>query len=181
MKIGIVSDSHGNDRVLAAAVQMLEGRGVEAIVHCGDIGTTDSIRVLASARAPVYAVAGNTDRHTAAFEDACLAGDVHFGWQVIVVPLDGDRKLAAIHGNDEQVLGEMILSQQFVYVCHGHSHRVRDERVGKTRVINPGALFRAARRTVAILDTQADTVEVLDVPERADSVPQRPSHASVAR
>ena len=38
-----------------------------------------------------------------------------------------------------------------------------DERVGTVRVINPGALFRAKERTVALLDTAADAVRFLVV------------------
>jgi predicted phosphodiesterase len=49
------------------------------------------------------------------------------------------------------------------YLLHGHSHEVRDERVGRTRIINPGALCRAARYTAAILDPDADALEVLEV------------------
>jgi predicted phosphodiesterase len=56
-------------------------------------------------------------------------------------------------------LGELVHSGQFPYVCHGHTHKVRDERIGEVHVINPGALRRARRHTVAILDTDGDTLE----------------------
>ena len=32
-------------------------------------------------------------------------------------------------------------------------------RIGRTRVINPGALFRASEKTVALLDTDTDRLE----------------------
>jgi hypothetical protein len=56
------------------------------------------------------------------------------------------------------------LAQGVDYLCHGHTHVVRDERIGQTRVINPGALFRAARYTVALLDMAADRLEIVQVP-----------------
>jgi predicted phosphodiesterase len=37
-------------------------------------------------------------------------------------------------------------------VCHGHTHRRREERVGKTLVLNPGAIYRANPHTFAIVD-----------------------------
>jgi hypothetical protein len=39
----------------------------------------------------------------------------------------------------------------------------RDERVGKTRLINPGALHRTPQRSVAVLDTATDGLHFLKV------------------
>ena len=41
---------------------------------------------------------------------------------------------------------------------------LRDERIGRTRVINPGALQRARRYTVALLDTEMDALELFELP-----------------
>jgi predicted phosphodiesterase len=49
-------------------------------------------------------------------------------------------------------------------VLHGHTHEIRDERVGLTRVINPGALHRAARYTAAVLEPASDRLEIIVVP-----------------
>jgi predicted phosphodiesterase len=54
-------------------------------------------------------------------------------------------------------------SQSFDYLLHGHTHVKRDERVGRTRVINPGALHRAREKTVAVLDTATDMLTFLTV------------------
>ena len=56
---------------------------------------------------------------------------------------------------------------QFPYVCHGHTHRLRDDRIGDVRVINPGALNhpRNPRHpTIAVLDTATDTLTIHDLP-----------------
>ena len=45
----------------------------------------------------------------------------------------------------------------------GHTHLPRDERIQGTRVLNPGALHAAQRYTVGLLDTTADTFEVLEL------------------
>ena len=39
----------------------------------------------------------------------------------------------------------------------------RDERFGKTRIINPGALHRASEKTVALLDLATDQLEFIRV------------------
>ena len=49
------------------------------------------------------------------------------------------------------------------YVLHGHTHIAADTCIGSARVINPGALQRAARYTVALLDLEVDELTFLDV------------------
>jgi predicted phosphodiesterase len=57
-------------------------------------------------------------------------------------------------------------------LLHGHSHRMRNERVGRTRVVNPGALHRAAVRTVGIVELPALAVAFYEVrPEGARPLP----------
>ena len=49
------------------------------------------------------------------------------------------------------------------YILHGHTHCKRDERIGRCRVINPGALHRANPKSVATLDTASDTLTFHDI------------------
>jgi predicted phosphodiesterase len=58
------------------------------------------------------------------------------------------------HGDNEGFLDGLIGSGKYAYVLHGHTHRRRDQTVGSTRVINPGALggMRRERRSLCILD-----------------------------
>jgi predicted phosphodiesterase len=55
------------------------------------------------------------------------------------------------------------------YLLHGHTHEPRDERIESTRVINPGALFRARRYTVALLEPEKDRLQFVDVGSRNSS------------
>jgi predicted phosphodiesterase len=59
-----------------------------------------------------------------------------------------------IHGDNEEVLGNLVTSDQHAYVFHGHTHRRRDKTIGRTRVINPGALggTRRQRRSLCVLN-----------------------------
>ena len=49
------------------------------------------------------------------------------------------------------------------YLCHGHTHARADGRQGPTRVINPGALFRATVYSVAVLDPETDQLHFHEV------------------
>jgi hypothetical protein len=166
MKIGIVSDSHGRTNRLKAAVEAMRRHGVEAVVHCGDLIGPEAIDALAKAGTPVYAVAGNMDHNIAPLAQAAERQGVTFSGEVVEVPLGQDRFLVATHGNDQEILGELIAGRQFPYVCHGHTHCRRDERVDHVRVINPGALNHPKHPnypSAAVLDTETDSLEWLQI------------------
>ena len=167
MKAGIVSDSHGRVRTLGRAVELLVAHGAEAIVHCGDFGDVAGLARLAEAPVQTYAIGGNMDRHCLG-SLMRLANDagVTFRPQSVEVPLGDGRFLVAVHGDNEQLLEELVLGGQFPYVCHGHTHRSDHRRVGAVRIICPGALRSPRGRrdlTCALLDTESDRVEFLTV------------------
>jgi predicted phosphodiesterase len=58
---------------------------------------------------------------------------------------------------------ERAIAEGARYLCHGHTHRQADDRQGSTRVLNPGALFRAKTYSVGLLDTEADRFDLIDV------------------
>jgi len=180
MRIGIISDSHGNDTALREALQILEERKVRTIIHCGDIGTLRSLEVLGAATATIYYVTGNVDHSLPDIEMRARENNIHFAWEVVLAEIGEQFILAATHGDDQQTLGGLIMSQRFPYVCHGHSHHQRDERIGATRVINPGALQRARKHTIAILDTDRDDLEFIEVPEKPSKAAVESPHGSAA-
>lgn len=163
MRIGIISDSHGKAERLRSAIDALSRHGAQALVHCGDIGSVDCLELLADSGVPAYAVAGNMDRKVQRLAIEAKRVGVAFGWEVVEVPLGDGQYLVATHGHDEDVLGELVIGEQFRYVCHGHTHERRDEFRGPTRVINPGALHHARSHTVALLDTEADELRHIPV------------------
>ena len=48
MRIGVLSDTHGHVENTLTAVRMLESLEVEAVLHCGDIGSVQIPRLLAA-------------------------------------------------------------------------------------------------------------------------------------
>jgi hypothetical protein len=162
MIIGVVSDTHGNARRLKSALDKLLARGAEAVVHCGDVGSVECVELLGSCGAKAYVVWGNMDRHVEELEAAAQRCGVAFSRQSLEVPLGAGGMLAVTHGDDRGLLEGLIRGGRLSYVCHGHTHRVRDERMGQVRVVNPGAIrhpIGSWRPSAAIIDTGADTVE----------------------
>ncbi len=159
MRLGILSDNHGRLDPVGVAVGLFRAAGVDGIVHCGDLCGLETLEVLAGL--PVWFVWGNMDiprPRDRAVVEACGA---HWPASTPVV-IEGDgRRLAVCHGH-ESIFSEVCRSG-FDYVLHGHTHRRADQRRGGTRIINPGALYRVAVRTVAVLDVAADDLQFLEV------------------
>lgn len=168
MRIGILSDSHGRTNLQAAALAALGERRIRVLVHCGDLGSPDCLRQLSSLGIPAYAVLGNVDHDAGDLAEIALDCGAHLGRRTVVIPLATGLSAVATHGNDELLLRELIEGGRHAYVLHGHTHKVRDERRGSVRVINPGALHNSrdpGHPTVAVLDTLTDALEFIDVPK----------------
>jgi predicted phosphodiesterase len=48
-------------------------------------------------------------------------------------------------------------------VCYGHTHVAAIDRHGDTLVVNPGAIYRASRHTVAIVDLPTVEATIIDL------------------
>lgn len=155
MKIGIISDTHDNLYNLEAALETLRAEKVTTLLHCGDLCGPGAIKALAGF--DVWIAQGNMDRSVGLAQTAVeTLGSNRMAW-LHQPTLDG-YPIAMIHGDNEEVLGNLITSGQYVYVFHGHTHRWRDQRIGRTRVINPGALggIRYQARSFCVLDLATD-------------------------
>ena len=78
---------------------------------------------------------------------------------LIVEETINKKFIGIIHGDNEGKLEDMIHSNKFDYIFHGHTHQKRNDKIEKTRVINPGAHYFHTEGTVAILDIDEDKVE----------------------
>ncbi|MBA1337178.1 MAG: putative phosphoesterase [Firmicutes bacterium] len=119
--IGVISDTHGLLR--EEAVQAL--RGVDLIIHAGDIGSEEVIRELRKI-APVIAVRGNCDRDQWAKAYP----------KTEYVEID-DTRIYVLHelnwlNIDPKGAGINI-------VISGHSHRPKEEKKDGVLYLNPGS------------------------------------------
>lgn len=160
MRIGILSDSHDKSEAMAAAVALLGRHGAEFYLHCGDIGQANMLDHLAGLKAAF--VWGNTDYDRLNLDRYAQKLGIWCYGSFGDLSLDGKR-IALIHGDDDRLRRRLLEDQQFDYLMQGHTHIRADQRIGRTRLINPGALHRANPKTVALLDTQTDGVEIIEV------------------
>jgi len=160
--IGIVSDTHEHVRMINRAVSIFKERSPDMIVHCGDIISPPVLERFAGL--PLRLVFGNNDGERSGLKKKC--DELGFGPidDTLVFEVDG-KKIYVNHGTSSRVITEAANSQQYDYVLHGHTHEQRNEVVGKTRIVNPGALFSAHLYSIAFLTPATGTVEFVELPD----------------
>ncbi len=163
MLLGILSDSHDNAPALAAAVALLQQRGAQFFVHCGDICSPSMLDHLAGL--PAAFVWGNCDFDRLALQRYAQSLDIQCYGVFGDLTLD-EKRIAFTHGDDAKLRDRILTEQQHDYLFQGHTHVQRDIHVGKTRHINPGALQRAAVKSVALLDLSKNILEFLTIESR---------------
>jgi uncharacterized protein len=154
--IGILSDTHDRIDAMAAGLKILQGAGAEFYIHCGDIGSQRAIDLLAGLKCAF--VFGNTDFDRVGLARYAGGIDVPCYGNYADLTLD-HKRIAVLHGDDFRLKQRLLTAQEHDFLLHGHTHVRADERIGRTRVINPGALHRASLKTVATLDTAQDLLK----------------------
>ena len=158
--LGILSDTHDRVDAMAAAVELLRRHRAEFFIHCGDVGSERVLDHLAGV--PGAFVFGNTDWDRAPLSR--YARQIGVACHDDLADLElGGKKIAVTHGDDFKLKQRLLAEQRHDYLFQGHTHVRADQRVGRTRVINPGALHRAKEKTVATLDTATDKLVFLVV------------------
>lgn len=163
MKIGILSDTHNNIANLKIALALFEQEEVPTLIHCGDLTGVEVARMMAGFR--VICVFGNGDFASGEIRQVLLAQNPESSAGLVFSGRIGDMRIAATHGHLPGRVEELTRSGQHDYVFTGHSHQHRDERVGFTRLINPGALggLRREDHHVCLLDLDTGQAKFIKI------------------
>jgi len=149
MRLGIISDTHGHVELTRSAVRMLESLEVDAVLHCGDIGSIEVVELFA--KWPTHFVFGNCDDGSAGFAAAIEAAGQTCHGMFGDLDFEGVR-VALLHSHDRRRFREIIDGGRYQLVCYGHTHVAAVDRHGETLVVNPGAIYRADPHSIAIVD-----------------------------
>jgi uncharacterized protein len=161
MQIAVLSDTHGRYHTVEKALEILQRRNINFVVHCGDIDDADTVWLFHGFTA--HFVYGNCDAaQSLGIQQAVhgIGGELHrpFGR----LELEG-VKIAFLHGDNERLMKEVEQSGAYDFLFYGHTHQAREHQTGPTRVINPGALHRANPKTFIVLDLPEGSVETVGV------------------
>jgi uncharacterized protein len=125
MRLGVISDTHG---LFDEAIPSIF-KGVEAIIHAGDIGRIEVIERLEQI-APVFAVEGNNDSFGVYPEERIQDWA---GYLILIRHIFGE--LHQLRKAERKRIEEL----QPDLVVFGHSHRPYHEMLGETMLFNPGS------------------------------------------
>jgi putative phosphoesterase len=162
MLIGLMSDSHDNFPGIRKALDAFSDRGIELVLHAGDMVGSGNCYAFEGYGMNVKLVYGNNDgdRVGLAKEFNRIGGEYlgDFG----EIEADG-LKVAMLHGTEESLVRAVVTSGLYDVVIRGHNHRFESTRVGETMLINPGEIWGlfTGRSSVAVLDTSRMAVEII--------------------
>jgi len=168
--IGVVSDSHDNVWAVERAARLLLDRGVNLVVHLGDIVAPFTLRRFREAGVErLVAVFGNNCGERPGLVKVATEAGFEVGDWPRLVEVDG-RRLLLLHGSGPPEATRMLVdslaaSGRYDAILYGHTHTVDVRRVGGTLILNPGELCGCltGRRSAALLDTSDMSVEVVEV------------------
>lgn len=138
MKIGLIADTQGSFDVAALLAHVArEFAGVDEIWHAGDWGSDEVLTGL-SRLGRLVVVNGNAPSDPR--YPTTIEGTI------------GRWRVGMVHNLDKR---RARWAAGYDVVIHGHTHRWRDEMVGRSRFINPGTAtrpqFGGTERTMARL------------------------------
>jgi putative phosphoesterase len=151
MLLGVVSDTHARVETAVAAARLLESLEVACVIHCGDVGSPEIVPIFSAW--PAHFVFGNVDDDVQQLRTAISAAGQTCHERFGTLALDG-RQIAFLHSDDRRKFDETVASGHWDLVCYGHTHVAEQHHVGKTLVLNPGALHRARPHSFAVVDLQ---------------------------
>lgn len=155
VKLCVVSDSHDRSDPLAEAVRNAAAEGATAVIHCGDLIGTQTLRAAMSVGLPLHVIHGNNlgDAVSLARWARESGGLLNYHGADARLELAG-RRIFVVHypeyGHAMACTGDWDL------VCCGHSHVAAVDRVGNvkggaTLLVNPGTVAGLAAPATWVL------------------------------
>lgn len=173
MKIGIISDTHGDLEAVKRAFEFF--KNTDLLIHCGDIfyhglfnmikETYDPLKLSAiinSIKKPVIFARGNCDSEVDQIAlDFAILDPVRFFFYK-------DNFLYIHHGDKKQDEDLLKLREKFRfnYVISGHTHVPRIEEKDGLFFINPGSPSLPKGGfppTIAVMDLENNDINIIDI------------------
>lgn len=139
MSIAIISDTHDNIPNLENFLNWAKNNQIEIIIHCGDLCAPSILKEILAPQFPgkIYLIHGNVSDRELLPEVAKSFSNVKFCNDFGELEIDG-KKIAFVHYPKEAK--KLAESQKYDLIFYGHTHKPWEEKIGRTRLINPGNL-----------------------------------------
>lgn len=168
MKIAVLSDIHDNFWNLDKVLNQVIEKGIETVILCGDYCSPSTFKKATENFKTAYCVWGNVDGekvvitreiYSNKIEHVKLLGE--FG----EIKVDG-KKVAITHYSE--IANAAAHSVLYNAVFYGHTHEAKSQMIGKTLLLNPGAVCgindgKPSKATYAIYDTKTNFAEIIEI------------------
>ncbi|MHA1335376.1 MAG: metallophosphoesterase [Promethearchaeota archaeon] len=168
MLIGVISDTHDNKEKILKAVEIMNERGVEAVIHCGDFIAPFVKRwfdgLNGTAKKNFYGVFGNNDG-----EKLFLKQNLGQICNLVGTELNielGGKKIYASHTLDKEAIDGLAQSGKFNIILTGHTHSIVNKKYDNgTLILNPGEAcgYLTDKATFAIINTEKMEAEIIEI------------------
>ncbi|MGQ9478902.1 MAG: metallophosphoesterase [Thermoproteota archaeon] len=164
MRIGLVSDTHDNLRMIEKAVSFFNERKVDIVLHAGDVISPFTARKFKDCRARLILVYGNNDGDRTNLQRTFSEIGAQFYWPAAILELAG-RKILVLHGEDLKMVEEIVGRNIFNLIVSGHTHEVHVKRIGETLWVNPGEAcgYLTGKSTVGLYDSEKHEAEIFKI------------------
>jgi len=164
MRIGLIADTHDRLPFIDRAVQQLNEKKVDLVLHAGDFIAPFVVSHFESLKGKMIGVFGNNDAELNLLQKKFdeIGAQIRGRFADITV---NDLRIALLHGEEEALLKAIINTNYYNVVVHGHTHQAKICKEGNTLVINPGEVcgYLSGRATIAILNGETIEVEVISL------------------
>ncbi len=161
MKIAIISDTHDNLANTKKAADFIKKENIRTVIHCGDIFKPETVEeILKVFKGKLYIVfsladasfSGISENSFKSFKRVKIFEE--FGEIKI-----GGKKIAFCHF--PEIAEDLAKKKKHDLVFYGHTHKPWLEKIGKTKLINPGNLAGIFyKATFAVYDAKIDKLEL---------------------
>jgi len=161
MKIAIVSDTHDNLPNFKKAVDWIKKEKINTIIHCGDIFKAETIKEsLVDYKGKIHLIFSPADADFSKIPQDSFKNlpRVKVYEKFGELKVDG-KEIAFCHF--PEIATELANNQKYDLVFYGHTHKPWEEKIGKTRLVNPGNIANILYKpTFAVYETKTDKLEL---------------------
>ena len=136
MILGVVSDTHNRLSNVEKIIDIFNEKKVDKVIHTGDITQAKTLSRFSRLNCPLIGVYGNNDLEEKGLKDIARQHGFNFHSPPFLLKIS--HKNIAIFHEPEDLENFLQKEPSIQLIIHGHTHRYRNEKIGKVKVINPG-------------------------------------------
>jgi len=170
MLLAVISDSHDHRDNILKAVSIINDKGVDALIHCGDyIAPFVKLwfdKLNDSIKKNFYGVFGNNDGErlylTQTLGQICEFAQ---NGNELIIKLGGKR-IYVSHMPKQETIEALANSKKFDIILSGHTHIAVNKKYDNgVLVVNPGELcgYLMDKPTFAIVNTETLEAEIIEI------------------